>query len=50
LAEDAKIKIKYDEIEHVFENIEKKKWERRKKLCFSVYLTVAGLVVISAVL
>jgi hypothetical protein len=50
LAEDAKIKIKYDEIEQVFDNIEKKKWERRKKLCFSVYLTVAGLVVISAVL
>ena len=50
LAEDAKIKIKYDEIEQVFDNIEKKKWERRKKLCFSVYLTAAGLVIISAVL
>ena len=49
LAEDTNIKIKYDDLE-LEVDIQKKKWERRKKLCFSVYLTVAGLVVISAVL
>ena len=49
LAEDTNIKIKYEDLESELD-IQKKKWERRKKLCFSVYLTAAGLVIISAVL
>ena len=49
LAEDTNIKIKYDDLELELD-IQKKKWERRKKLCFSIYLTAAGLVIISAVL
>ena len=50
LAEDAKIKIKYDQLGEEIDNNEKKKWERRKILCFSVYLTVAVMIVISTVL